>query len=155
MIDYNDIKHVRPIADNINEGKRIQPYINEVEKLYLIPYLGAKRFKEISENKSEHEDLFKGGFYDEDSKYFAGLNEASGYLVYSRFLKNNQVNVTAFGVVVKQGQFSEQVDEKTLIRSANDAEKIGLEYLNQCLEYLNQDSCKNTKVSKRKFRAIG
>lgn len=156
MIEYNDIKHVRPIADNINEAKRIQPYINEVETLYLMPHFGAKRYKKIEADKAACEDLFKGGYYDDDNRYFAGLNEAAGYLVYSRFVKNNQINVTAFGIVNKQGQFSEQADERQIIRTANDAEKIGLEYLRQCVEFLNfGNSCASTFKSKRKLRAIG
>lgn len=117
--------------------------------------MGAKRFKEIEADKSSYQVLFDGGYYNDDANYFAGLNEAVGYLVYARLLKNNSVNVTAFGNVVKLGQFSEQIDERTLIRAANEAEKIGVEYLNQCLDYLHRETGNERRVSKLKFKSIG
>ena len=68
-----------------------------------------------------------------------------GYLVYSRFIRNQNVNATAFGIVQKQGQFSDVVDEKTIVRTANDAEKIGLEYLRQVVDYINSNLPENKK----------
>ena len=68
------------------------------------------------------------------------------------------MNATAFGIVVKQGQFSETVDEKTIVRTANDAEKIGLEYLRQVVDYINSnlpESEKKVFKTKSKFKIIG
>ena len=68
------------------------------------------------------------------------------------------VNATAFAIVTKKSEFSENVDEKTIVRIANDAEKIGLEYLKQCVDYLNYGKQANEKrifKGKTKFKAIG
>jgi hypothetical protein len=158
IIEYADIRNVRPIAENIIDEKRIRPYIEEADKLHLLPALGALLHKNISDNKANYESLFSGGYYDDDRHYFAGLREAIGYLSYSRFIRNNSVSVTAFGVVVKQGDFSQPADEKTIVRIANESEKIGLEYLNQCIGYLKfiGKICEEKKTKTHlKFKSIG
>lgn len=158
IITANDIRTVRAIAQNINETDRIDTYIEEVENLFLIPQFGARLFKEINENKPEYGLLLNGGFYDGDKKHIPGLIKAVAYLVYSRFVINQPINITAFGAVFKNGEFSEKVDEQNLIRAAKQAEKIGLEYLSQCVEFLifdNKISCGTGLITKRKFKIIG
>jgi len=153
-----NIRSIRPIAENVNDDKRINPYIEEAEKLFVIPALGAATYKAIETDKTQFLTLLSGGYYDNDTRYFSGLYEAIGYLAYSRFVRNQPVNATAFGIVAKQGQFSDQVDSKTLIAVANDAEKIGLQYLKQCVEYLNfgkEKSDQRPFKSRCKFKAIG
>ena len=157
----DNIRKIRPISENVNDEKRLIPYIEEAEKLFLIPAIGASLYKQIESEQTTFEALFTGGFYTDEKnneQYFAGLNDAMGYLTYSRFVRSQNVNATAFGIVTKQGQFSDPVDEKTIVRIANDAEKIGIEYLNQCIAYLKSigkiDVYKKSIV-KRKFKAIG
>lgn len=155
-----DIRKVRPIAENVNDTKRIDPYIEECEKLFLMPAIGPATYKLLDgENKPDYfETLMSGGYYDNDTKHFPGIREAMGYLVYSRVARNQNVNVTAFGLVAKSGQFSEPIDYKEKIAIANDAEKIGLTYLKQCVDYLNfgktESDKRNFKV-KSKFKVIG
>lgn len=167
---YSNIRNVRPIAENVIDEVRIKPYLAEVENLFLIPNLGAPLYKEIDdylktlEGEGEHEHnaafdlLLTGGFYDENTKHFTGLNEALGYLSYSRFVRNQNVNATAFGLVQKQGQFSNHVDDKTIISISKDAENIGQKYLAQCVTYLKFidkiDECKSFKRT-YKFKTIG
>ena len=153
-----NIRKVRPIAENVNDDKRINPYIEEAEKLFVIPNIGASTYKAIAADKMAFATLLDGGYYDDDKQYFSGLYEAIGYLAYSRFVRNQPVNSTAFGIVAKQGQFSEQVDSKTLISVANDAEKIGLQYLKECVDFLNFGKDRDQQrpfKGKRKFIAIG
>jgi len=170
IIQPQDIRAVRPIAENVNDEKRLVPYIEECETLYLITKLGAKQFlsieKAIKDSQLETPvplpeaitSLMDGCYFDSDNQHCQGLKQAMGYLVYSRFVRNQNVNVTAFAVVAKSGQFSENVDEKTIIRISNDAEKIGLEYLKQCIDFLNFGKEKRDQRNfkpKCKFKAIG
>lgn len=171
IITPENIRDVRPIAENVNDLKRLVPYIKECEKLYIIPALGAKKYMIIDTAIAESikdpgpvpltdalKNLMNGCFYDDDNMHCEGLNTAMGYLVYSRFVRNQNVNVTAFGIVTKNGDFSEKVDDKTIVRIANDAEKIGLEYLKQCVDFLNfglNSEDKRRFSGKRKFKAIG
>lgn len=158
IITFEDIRKVRPIAENLKDEKRLEPYIRESEEFYLKPLISPKLYNEIESKKDEFIDLLDGCVYDNERKQHIGLREAMGYLVYSRFVRLQSVNVTAFGVVVKKTDFSTPADDKTVVRVANDAEKIGLAYLDQCIEYMKHkgwlDSCKEVR-KKRKFKAIG
>lgn len=178
IITTEDIRAIRPIAENVNDIKRLIPYIDECENLFLIPILGASLYKKLDEAAlmtnsgipiatnevqliylaENIKEIFEGCYYENDTKYHNGLKKAMGYLVYSRFVRNQNINVTAFAVVTKQGQFSETVDEKTIVRTANDAEKIGLEYLRQAVDYINSnlpESEKKVFNPKSKFKIIG
>ena len=170
---YSNIRNVRPIAENVIDEIRIKPYLSEVENLFLIPNLGAALYKEIDDylktlivgeedpeptHNADFDLLMTGGFYDSNTKHFTGLNDALGHLTYSRFVRNQNVNATAFGIVQKQGQFSEPVDDKTIVRIAKDAENVGQEYLKQCICYLKFikkiDEHKSFKKT-YKFKTIG
>ena len=103
-------------------------------------------------------NLLDGCYFDSDNQHSGGLKAAMGYLVYSRFVRNQNVNATAFGIVAKRGQDSDPVDEKTIVRVSNDAEKIGLEFLRQCIDFLNFGKDKKDQRNfkpKCKFKAIG
>lgn len=157
--EFADVRTVRPIAENVLDEKRLKPFMEEAETLFILPKLGAKLYKDIEANKTAYGTLLSGGYYDDDNEHFAGLKHAIGYLSYSRFIRYQNMNVTAFGAVQKQGQLSDPVDSKTLISAANDAEKIGLEYLGQCIKYLKFDGKidenKKIKVGRTKFKSIG
>lgn len=163
MIQYEDIRNIRPIAENLLDLKRLKPYIEEVEKLLLMPAFGASLFRKIDEEREMYGELYSGGYYDDGKRWFAGLSAAAGYLVYSRLVRDQSCNVTAFGVVQKVSQYSEPMDERTVVRMSNDAENIGVEYLNQCLDYLRfigeltNDCCchhNNKRIKTLKIKAI-
>jgi hypothetical protein len=81
-----------------------------------------------------------------------------GYLSYSRFVRNQNVNNTAFGLTVKRDGLSEPADDKTIVRLAHDAEKIGSEYLNNCIEYLKFAGildCAKKKMKNINIKVIG
>lgn len=148
IIKVENIRKVRPIAQNISSIDRIDTYIKEVETLFCIAQFGAALYKRINDDAEEFKDLIDGCYYNEDTAYCEGLSSAVAYLVYSRFIMSQQLNVTALGVVFKQGEMSERVDDTTLIRASKQAEKIGLEYLGQCVDYLKFKGEINANVRK-------
>jgi len=159
IITASDIRTVRPVAANLSDSDRIDTYIAEAENLWVRPALGPAVYKAIEADRTAYSALLSGGYYDSDEKYCNGLTAAVAYLAYSRFIKNQGVNITAFGVVLKKSDYSEPVDEKTIARAANDAEKIGTQYLRECVEYLKyteqlECSVKSPKTSRR-FIKIG
>ena len=159
IITFDDIRKHRPIALNLDDEKRLKMYIDEAETLDVMPALGAELYKSVTDNPNNHATLLEGGYYDNDKKYFKGLKAAVSLLAYGRFILNNAVNATPFGVQRKSALDSEPVDDKTLFRHANEARNAGLAYLNQCLEYLNtmNEPCrKNTgRTAGKKINVIG
>lgn len=164
-----DIKLCRPLANNIDEG-RIAPYIEEAEKIYIIPAITAKLYKAIDEQSEEereagkYDDILNAGYYEDGSQYHEGLLTAIAYLAYSRFVLNQGVAVTAFGVVQKAAQYSEPIEEAAIVRLSDDAKQRGITALAGVVAYLKaagyitteeaRESKNNTKFTRR-YKAIG
>ena len=158
IASINDIKNIRPIADNI-PNNRITVYLKESENLYVIPAFGASLFKNISDNQENFVTLLEGGFYDNDKHYFEGLRKSIAYIAYSKMILNQDFNVTAFGTMFKNSEYSEHSNEKTLLRISNDALAIGLRYLDECVDYLKHikvlSCCLNQTDRNRRIKIIG
>jgi hypothetical protein len=158
LITADDIRKYRPIALNLDDEKRLNTYIDEAEKLDVMPAIGVSLYKDINDNPTNHAELLSGGYYDDDKRYFEGLKAAICMLAYYRFSLNNAVNITPFGVQRKSALDSEPVDDKTLFRHANEAKNTGFEYLQQCVDYINfnNNRCNHIKsIKPRKFKVIG
>jgi hypothetical protein len=164
IITFEDIKKVRPIAQNIQDLERMQPYIRETEMLEIMPVIGAGLYKEIIErryanltdnsenqiqdnsennvilNDEEFFELLEGGYFKDCGKnmqYQDGLITAIAYLTYARAIIQNGINFTAFGIVTKKTETSEPTDDAIIIRASNQAKKTGLAILTQVLVFMS------------------
>lgn len=61
IITPNDIRKVRPIANNIEDIARIEPYIDNAEKLDILPEIGASLYKQFDEAVKLNVFQIKGG----------------------------------------------------------------------------------------------
>lgn len=150
ILNYNDIRNVRPIAENINDPARLEPYIREAETLRLVDAIGANLYRWLDETdfsglgpfqyggvtvtKDQYTAAMEGGYYDGGRS--EGLKIAIAYIAYSRFIVNNPINPTAFGVRYKDGEFSTRVEDSIIIRSSNEARNIGEAYLEKAINHL-------------------
>lgn len=153
------IRHVRPVAQNIDGASRIEPYIREAETLQILPSIGVEVYRWLDEtdfsgdgpwtfiasdgrkavlSKEQHEALLYGGYYRSEggNGFSLGLAAAVSYYAYARAVLDNQVNVTAFGVVKKRSDFSEPVDAVTLTQVSRQALKLGDEALRGVVGHL-------------------
>ena len=81
----------------------------------------------------------EGGYYDGGCSgdcRSEGLKIAIAYIAYSRFIVNNPINPTAFGVRYKDGEFSTRVEDNIIVRSSNEARNIGEAYLEKAINHL-------------------
>ena len=160
IIDSNYIREIRDISINVDDVKRIDPYIEEAEKEWVIPTIGAKLYKDLID-KVESENnttLLEGGYYNGDTAYLSGLKKAIAYLAYSRYVRNSNVFLTSSGARAKGSlEFSDSVDDRAVVRVANEAEKRGIKLLDECVAYLNYIGSQAVRVSskKKKFIIIG
>lgn len=229
ILNSNDIRNVRPIAENINDPARLEPYIREAETLRLIDAIGANLYRWLDETdfsgpgpfqyggvtiteglvpitknqvanldrcldetdfpdpepfpygdetitedqvpitedqgdftksqvsftksqvpftedrvlvtkdqvtitKDQYTAVMEGGYYDGGRS--EGLKIAIAYIAYSRFIVNNPINPTAFGVRYKDGEFSTRVEDNIIVRSSNEARNIGEAYLEKAINHL-------------------
>lgn len=158
IINADDIRAIRSISVNINDIERIATYIEEAEKGVIIERIGAAVYKNILDDPSTYADVLNPLFYDSNKKFHAGLKAAISYVAYSLFIRNQSVNVTAFGVVTKLGDFSEPASEKTIVRMANESENLGLNILKGVIEYMkfiNLITSCGTVSSEHRITVIG
>ena len=150
ILSSNDIRNVRPIAENINDPARLEPYIREAETLRLVDAIGADLYRWLDETvfsgpgpfqygdvtiaKDQYTAVMEGGYYEGGRS--EGLKIAIAYIAYSRFVVNNPINPTAFGVRYKDGEFSTRVEDNIIIRSSNEARNIGEAYLEKAINHL-------------------
>lgn len=171
ILNCNDLRNVRPIAENINDPARLEPYIREAETLRLVDAIGANLYRWLDETdfsgpgpfrygketitkdqghiteeqglitkeqvlvtKDQYIAAMEGGYYDGGRS--EGLKVAIAYIAYSRFIVNNPINPTAFGVRYKDGEFSTRVEDNIIIRSSNEARNIGEAYLEKAINHL-------------------
>lgn len=160
IIDSNYIREIRDISSNVDDVKRIEPYIEEAEKEWVIPSIGAKLYKDLiaGGQSADNTTLLEGGYYNEDTAYLSGLKKAISYLAYSRYVRNSNVFLTSSGARTKGTlEFSDSVDDRAVVRVANEAEKRGIKLLDECVAYLNYIGSQAVRVSskKKKFIIIG
>lgn len=173
ILNSNDIRNVRPIAENINDPARLEPYIREAETLRLMDAIGANLYRWLDETdfsgsgpfqyggvtitKDQYTAVMEGGYYDGGRS--EGLKVAIAYIAYSRFIVNNPINATAFGVRYKDGEFSTRVEDNIIIRSSNEARNIGEAYLEKAINHLKAlrllTSCTEYKESPSRKMIIG
>lgn len=109
---------------------------------------------------SEYKFL-NGGFYKDAcgvNQWFAGVKVALAYYAYSRFVRANSAQVTAYGVVVKEGDESRSASAQMVAEMASDARKIADSHMAQALDYwriVNQSAPKGTHAPRRHFIAVG
>lgn len=140
------IKAIRDISQNLKDG-RILPYIKEVEDAYIMPAIGAELYERLDNGTEDDAILLNGGYYDRNtSKGIVrdrcyGIRLAVAYYAYSKVLHNNQVNVTAFGVVAKETSLSNPSVQHDIDDATAQARKMGDYYLDSVKRYLNRDEC--------------
>lgn len=164
ILNFNDLRNVRPIAENINDPARLEPHIREAETLRLVDAIGANLYRWLDETdfsgpgpfqygdvniteglvpitknqvtitKDQYTAVMEGGYYEGGRS--EGLKVAIAYIAYSRFIVNNPISPTAFGVRYKDGEFSTRVEDNIIIRSSNEARNIGEAYLEKAINHL-------------------
>ena len=140
----------------------MQTYLSEAENLRLIDAIGADLYQWLDETdfsgdgpfeytppgattvsitKEQYTALMDGGYFTDScgcqgKRKSAGLIAAIAYIAYARFIVNNPINATAFGVLYKDGEFSSRVEDTVLVRNSSEARKIGEAYLANVIEHL-------------------
>lgn len=156
IIEANDIRKIRPVGTNVDDEK-LTYYIEEAINLLVIPSIGAKLYKQIDENPQDNQDILEEFYYNDDTFHHNGLKKATAYLAYERFLQNNAVNPTTYGVDYLQSEYSQKASTEDITYQRNQAKEIGLQYLEEVKKYLvfsgKLQVCNCQKHSK--FQVIG
>ena len=134
-----DFVDFRDISANVKEA-RLDVYIREAQYLEIRLFLGAELYNLMQEdwNGTEFDEpLFNNLWFGVDG--FHGYMNAGIYFSYSRFLLQQQVNVSRFGVESVQNEISEDISNAQIRSKTNDARKVALKYQEETLVYLEEN----------------
>lgn len=148
------------------DNSKIETYIRESENIDIKSALGDALFLDVKEHPEKYDILLNGGEYDSEcgiKRYLIGLKTALAYYTYARIVKNGDGNVSRFGFVNKESEYSSRPDIKEKVMTYNDTFNVADRYLKECVRYLND--CKNDfplyngrgnlKANRTVFRIIG
>lgn len=140
------------------EDDKIEAYIRESENMDIKPVLGDALFLDIKANPDKYHLLLSGGEYVAkcgEKRLLVGLESALAYYSYARLVKNGDGNVTRYGYVNKEYEYSNRPEFKEKLQAYNDAFSIAASYMKECVEYLSENRDAFPLFRKGKIRANG
>lgn len=160
LITYDDFAPYRSISSNIDNTKRLEPFIEEAQVLDLKPVFDcrdAEFLAEVITKKDDSDDFQK--LVDDYVK------PVLIYYTYARFLVNHGIFAGAHGFVNKIVEESQPIDDRTRARLITQAQSAALAYQKMMTDYLSDNKSKypNWKCSETsgrtgsgaRIRAIG
>ena len=133
-------KLTRGMSDHV-AGDKVEAYIRESENMDVRPALGDALFLDIKKNPDKYGALLNGGEYKSGCggvRMMVGLKSALAYYSYARLVKNGDGNVTRFGYVNKDYEYSERPEFKEKLQAYNDAFDVASRYMKECMDFLNE-----------------
>lgn len=147
VITLQDIQALRPTAEL--DGVRWEPFCLESQDLDLRPILGdslyydfmTKFYSTGDPRYTIYQNLLNGLSYTYNGQtiYYDGLKPLVVYNTLARFVQNNPVNITRFGVVTKIVNQSQTVDPQVLRQVVNELKSNAKSYENQVRQYLDNN----------------
>ena len=156
LISLDDIKKVRPAAEGISAAQ-INPFIREAQRLDLRPLLGDALYYDFiqnfdvtsynvsaGQNYTNYQTLINGEpyTYGGATVVYQGLVEMLCYFTLARFVPNNIMSLTRFGLVQKVNDQSTPVDARTLANFVSELRAVAIQYGNQLTQYLYMNQVK-------------
>lgn len=128
----------RGMSVHVDEDK-IETYIRESESIDIKSALGDALYLDVKEHPEKYELLLDGGTYEDkrgEKKMLMGIKTALAYYTYARIVKNGDGNVTRYGFVQKEDEYSSLTDIKEKVMAYDDAFSIADRYLKECVMFL-------------------
>lgn len=137
---------------------KIESYIREAENMDVRPALGDALFLDIKAEPDKYQLLLSGGEYEAKcggKRLLVGLKSAMAYYSYARLVKNGDGNVTRFGYVNKDDEYSSRPELREKLQAYNDAFDVASRYMKECVDYLNENQDKFTLFRKGRIKTNG
>lgn len=146
----SDFANFRDISANIPEAK-IDGYIREAQTVEIRAFLGQELWSAMQADWIElstefADDRFNDLWFGANYTNYAGVDlkfngyiNAGVYFAYGRFLVQQQVNVSRFGVESIQNEISEDIGNPQIRVKARDASQVAFAYQNDALAFLESN----------------
>lgn len=146
LITVDDIKQYRPVS---LDQKRCDPFILEAQENDLRTILNDALYLDFVEKVfdtsdamySHYQNLLLGCNYNLNGKTinFPGIKPMLCYYTLSRIITNNQINITAYGVVQKVIDESTPIDSATLKMLVTELRSVAISYQSRLVEFLENN----------------
>ena len=138
-------------------------YIELLDYINLMLETGIERtfdktfdftFNVPADKNEAFEGLLNGGRFiaqncnDSGVRVFKGLFAAIAYYTFSKLISQNDKNVTRFGYVVKNDEYSESIDFKTQQYEERKYQNIADRYISDCITFVKSHPAYFTMFSK-------
>lgn len=143
------------------EDDLVNNCIKEAQNIDIKNDFGNELFLRLYEQPQADEIklLWEGGSYTSlcgGTAQFEGLKTTLCYYAFSRILRNSGANVTRFGVVEKQDDYSANIEHKKRLQQANEILSVADSYKLECLNFIKNsglfDTCTPVKIVNRRLR---
>ncbi len=137
-VQKSDFTDFRDISANIKD-ETLNIFIREAQFLDVKKFLGKELYSLMQLDWNDTLKEFVTPKYNDlwfGVGDFNGYMNASIYYSYARFLLQQQVNVSRFGVESIQNEISEDVSNAQIRSKTNDARKVALRYEEETIDFL-------------------
>lgn len=148
IVTREDLGTYRPISKNIPQ-ERVEVFINEAQVLDLLSILGAPLYydfitKYLSTGDpmyAHYQALLNGSAWTANgvTKKHYGLKPVVAYYALARLTKNNQINLTSYGVTSKVNPQSEPVEAIQVSYQVKELQSIAVGYQDTTLDFLRDN----------------
>lgn len=149
VITVNDIRALRPVAKELDQ-ERVEPFIREAQMHDLRPILGdalyydfVNKFQSTGDPMyANYQNLLNGSVWTVNgkTKQHYGLKPIVVYYALARFVANNQINITRFGVTSKVNPQSEPVTDLALRNMITELKSVAVSYQSQTIDFLRDNA---------------
>lgn len=153
IVTREDLAAYRPISKNIPQ-ERVEVFINEAQVLDLLSILGAplyydfitKVFDSGDPMYASYQALLNGSTWTVSgvTKKHYGLKPVVSYYALARLTKNNQINLTSYGVTSKVNPQSEPVEAIQVSYQVKELQSIAVGYQDTTLDFLRDNAATYT-----------
>ena len=147
-IDRTEIARHREISKNVKEEK-INPYIEDAQRLDLKPLLGEKLYNAIDKASADHTLLLDGGEYEYNGETYdhPGLKKVLSIFTHARYVMFGSYTDTAFGFVEKASQDSRPVADAHKRSLYTQNQQTAAAYFNEVAIFMSRTSYDLWKTS--------
>ena len=149
LLALSDFQTIKEVSVNLNDA-RILPYVREAQRIDLVKFLGRPLYYDWMNDRTDvttwatakYGTLWTGATYTSgsDTVYCHGLKLALTYFSYARFIKDNDINITAYGVrVLNDGDLSEREQMSQIRTKAGEATSKAIWYQSECEAYIRDN----------------
>jgi hypothetical protein len=144
-----DLDQYKYVADSVKNSAVWPQFVSDAQLFDIKSWLGDGLFNEIITESSvvgetlsaENKILLDGGtyLYQDKTYIFQGLKACIIYYAFARFVNENSVNFTAFGIVVKDSDLSTPASDKRIQRLETENRLKGDAIRDETILYLNRN----------------